>query len=399
MFKFFKKKEPIRAFESNADKFNTEQIWEFMKNQTATCDFLPANKSCEYIEYLISRLRDENDIKICEDNTKNDVRVIQLAISRNEMLDYVAISYQLFNPNVVYITTNPYFFAGDRNSFILYSNRITIHHAQQISLPFPMISIGCRNYGPEETGLVSQPGYTVRTCIPLLGNNQDYTNILTGVKALPIYGYDLRDGYHNEIEQPYASKTSRINIQLEKLFKIHEFNSIRDLYNAETGLYGGEPFNRLSTDKGAAVSNPYLQYLNFTYSSKRIILMDDGNESLHIHMEPNQFGQLKQTGNTELITYSTFPTLYSVLSTYKLNKEEINLEKLWNYIEGINSHEISHNPHEYMLFNAYVDLDDIVTLQLSMTQCIPNEIDAQVIAMQIVDYFHKIGESIEFFKP
>ena len=54
---------------------------------------------------------------------------------------------------------------------------------------------------------------------------------------------------------------------------------------------------------------------------------------------------------------------------------------------------------EFMIFNAFVDIDKEIDLSISGTQCIPNEIDAEVIAMQIVDFFNKIGESIEFFMP
>lgn len=400
MFKLFKKPEPIREFTSDADKFDTQQIWNYMNAISTPSEVLPKSKSCEYIKNLIDRLGSENDIKICRDETKNSVRVIQLAISRNGNWDYVAISYQQFNPNVVYITTNPYFFAGDRDSFVQYSNQITIHHGQQIRLAFPLISIGCREYSAEETGNVPRPGYTLRTSIPLLGNNQDYPNILDAVKSLPIYGYDLRDGYHKDIVQPYASKKNNINIQLEKLIKIHEFKSVKNLYPAEIGLYCGAPFNKLSTEKGAVISNPFLQYLNFANSSRRFILNDDGVENWHFHLEPdNSDHTMKKVDNIELVTYTNFSTLYSIKSTYVLKKSEVDLDELLDHISSLNNHQVSNDPHEYMLFNAYVDIDDDITICLSSTQCIPNEIDAEVIAMQIADFFIKIGQSIEFCRP
>ena len=390
------RKEPIRSFESDADKFSTEQIWEYMEGLTSSSVPLPPVKPCGYVEKLILQLSNEKDIEITEDETKNNVRVIQLAISHNGMQDYVVISYMQFNPNVIYITTNPYFFAGDKNSFIAYSRQITNQ--------YPMISIGCRDYEPEETGFLTQPGYTVRTCIPLLEYCIDFENLLTVCKVLPIYGYDLRDGYHQGNIQPYASERTGINLQLEKIIKIHLFNSAKDLYPAEVGLYGEEPFNNLSTENGAVISNPFLQYLNFANSPKSWILEDNGTETTHFRMEVEySSNSMKRIGNSELITYTNYPSLYTVKITSLVNRHDVNLEDLFDYMSGLTSNEIAFDAQEYMLFDSIIltneNYKDFYLLKLSTTQCIPNEINAKVIAMQITNFFKRIGEPIEFFKP
>lgn len=241
IFNLFNKKkiESIRPFSSDADQYCTQEIWEWMNRCAKDPDVIPSARSDEYTRSIIDRMSNESDIEIQSEVTENGVRVLELSIKRKGF-DYVSIAYQLFNPNVIYITTAPYGFAGDRLSFLAYCNRFQSH--------FPMISIGCKDFEKHlklpdgGIGTFIDSMYAVLTLVPLLGCSLDYENLLTAVRCLPIYGYDLRDGYHSNEPQPYASPKSQINIQLEKLVKIHEFKLIKDLYPASIALFGDLPF-------------------------------------------------------------------------------------------------------------------------------------------------------------
>lgn len=403
IFNFFKKKhDPIRMFSSDADKFSTEQIWDLMEQFYKNAEELPPIKSDEYVKSMIERLNMEEDITIMEENSSDGVCVISFSIKRNNY-DYVSIAYQLFNPYIVYITTSPYGFAGDRDAFMMYCNKF--QH------PFPMISIGCRDFEkiiklPDGEGSITTPMYAVRTCIPLLGNGQDYTNLSTALRVLPIYGYDLRDGFHSDCAQPYASKKSGVNIQLEKLVNIHKFIGYKEeLYPANIALYGHAPFSKLSTDIPASLSNPYLQYLNFCSDPRQMFLKSDSNEIHHFRMELNdETYTMERTGDTQLICYTNYPCLYTIEVDIpvKIN-DEASYSHVLEYMGNFSFPTISGNPHEYGMFKAtlltYNNSKDTFILKCSLTQCTPNEVNASVLAMQIVDFFDKCNLPIKNFDP
>lgn len=402
IFDLFKKKEtgPIRPFSSDADKFSTEQIWDWMNRCTNDPDLIPPTRSDEYTKSIIDRMSNESDIEILSDDSKNGVRVLQLSIQRNES-DYVSIAYQLFNPNVVYITTAPYGFAGNTLSFLAYCNRFQ-------SL-FPMITIGCKDYVQKlgDIGQVKNPMYSLRTCVPLLGNEQDYNNLITAVRCLPIYGYDLRDGYHSNNPQPYASLKSGINIQLEKLVKIHEFKSTKDLYPAKIALYGHSPFSKKTTDIPANLSNPYLQYLNYCINPEQLSNKPEVNEIQFFHTEivkDVDCYRMERSGETQILCYTNYPGLYTIEYNQfvKINDNETYSEIL-GYVSEFGFPTISNNPHELGLFKMsiipYGDDSETFQIKRSITQCIPNEINALVLAMQIVDFFDICSLSLTTFAP
>lgn len=399
IFDFFKKKaDPIRPFSSDADKFSTQDIWEWMNKCAANPDLTPSAKSDEYTKSVIDRMSNESDIEILSDDSKNGVRVLQLSIKR-KCFDYVSIAYQLFNPNVIWITTSPYGFAGDTLTFLDYCNCIQSR--------FPMITIGCKNFVREidNIGQISNPMYALRTCVPLLGNELDYDNLLTAVRCLPIYGYDLRDGYHSNNPQPYASQKSGINIQLEKLVKIHEFKSTKDLYPAKIALYGHAPFTKVSTDVPARMSNPYLQYLNSCSNPEQLFLKSESNQIQFFHLEINyQTNRMERARETQMVCYTDYPGLYTIESNQfvKFNDNETYSEIL-DYVSESAFPEISNNPHELGLYKMFIipceDDNDTFLIKCTVTQCIPNEINAHVLAMQIVDFFDKCSLPITTFAP
>ena len=124
LFDFFKKDGIgcIRPFYSDAGDFCIDQIRELMNLSAEDTRFLPPARSDEYVRKLIDRISNENGISIEFDECKHGVRVVMLSIERNGS-DYVYLSYQMFNPNVVCVVTAPYPFAGDKLTFLEYSNR------------------------------------------------------------------------------------------------------------------------------------------------------------------------------------------------------------------------------------------------------------------------------------
>lgn len=70
----------------------------------------------------------------------------------------------------------------------------------------------------------------VRKMMRIWGYKKDFDNLVTAARCLSIYAYDLRDGYHSNNTQPYASRKTGYNIQLDKLINIHKLKSSKDLY-------------------------------------------------------------------------------------------------------------------------------------------------------------------------
>lgn len=403
MFNFFKKKqEPIREFISDAGQFNVEQIWDWMKQSYDGSDAIPPRQDDSYVCSLIERMSEESDIEIQKDSCDNGVRVLQLAITRNGK-DYVSISYQLFNTNVVYITTGPYGFAGDGKSFMLYCN--------SFQKAFPMISIGVIsderqiNLPDGNVGIIKDEMYIVRTLIPLLGNERDYVNLLTAVRCLPIYGYDLRDGYHSNIAQPYASRKSGINIQLEEIVKIHEFNKIKGLFPCTVQLNGRAPFVKYTTAEPAAISNPCLQYYNFCVNGTNKFIPNSSNRIEYFRMDLDEAsGSMKRSGITQLVCYNNYPTLYTIeANELILIENEQKFNDLIEYLAQISASSISLNPREYALYKAtlepYGDKDNAYLLTVSMTQSLPNQVDAKTIAFHMAAFLKLINLPLDEFKP
>lgn len=404
MFNLFRKKNsgPIREFHSDADKFTTEDIWKWMEECYSSDGTIPPLRDDSYTKSLIDKMSEEGDIEILDDTQKNGVRTIMLGISRNGT-DYVSIAYQLFNPNVVYITTSPYGFAGGGKSFMLYSN--------SFQKEFPMISIGVLTHDRQikfpdgEIGIMKDEMYTVRTLIPLLGNEQDYTNLLTATRCLPIYGYDLRDGYHSNAAQPYASRKTGINIQLEKIVKIHEFKKTKGLYPGSVQLYGGAPFVEYTTDEPASISNPCLQYYNFCANGTNKFIGNSSNRIEYFRIaKDDASGSMKRSGITQLVCYNNYPTLYTIEANELITiAEEQKLDDLIEYMAKISASSINSNPQEYALYKATLephgDDNNVFLLTVSMTQSLPNQVDAKTIAFHIAAFFESIKLRIDEFNP
>lgn len=398
LFDIFKVKEHSRPFASDADEFSTEEIWEAMNDFYDDEDKFPPAKSDEDVKSLISMMINQEDITLISEDFENNVHIYQLSIARNNAFDYVSVAYTIFNPNVVYITTSPFGFAGDRDSFIAYCNAF--------QNGFPMISIGCINVEREvklpegETGYYTDSFYAVRTCVPLLGIVQDIRNLLIATRSLPMYGYDLRDGFHSNNPQPYRSKESGINIQLEKLVNIHQFRYVKDYYPAQVALYGGAPFVKMSTDNPAINSNPYIEFVYFTFAPQIT-----GDKYINFHLDANAGTITGVEGPSNLVCYSKYPGLYTIeyVRNLKLDSDD-DVSVLFDELERFNfPGSVSSNPRDYALFKAILlqDRDDNLccTIRYSMTQCIPNEIDAKLLAMQIAEFFRRINEPLDFFEP
>lgn len=403
MFNFFRKKlSPIRAFSSDAGKFSVEQIWEFMKRNYEGSDATPQLQDDSYTCSLIDQMSEETDIEILDDSCENGVRCLQLAVDRGDK-DYISIAYQLFNPNVVYITTCPYGFAGDGKSFMLYCN--------SFQKAFPMISIGVLanerkiKLPDGEVGIMKDEMYTVRTLIPLLGNEHDYTNLLTAIRCLPIYGYDLRDGYHSNVAQPYASRKTGINIQLEKIVNIHKFRKTKGLYPCTVQLNGGAPFVEYTTDEPASISNPVLLYYNYCMNGTNKFIPNSSDRIEYFRIDPDKVsGSMKRSGITQLVCYSNFPTLYTIEANELISiEDEQKLNGLIEYMAKISASSINLNPREYALYKATLqphgDDDNVYLLTVSMTQALPNKVDANTIAFHMASFLELIKFPLDEFKP
>lgn len=381
LFDFFKKGGigNIRPFYSDAGDFSIEQIGGWMDLSAEDTRFLPPARSDEYVRELIDRISNENGISIELDECKHDVRVVMLSIERNGS-DYVYLSYQMFNPNVVCVTTAPYPFAGDKLTFLEYSNRF-----QHL---FPMIAIGCSNY--EDS--LNSPMFSVRTCVPLLGYKKDFDNLVTATRSLPIYAYDLRDGYHSNNTQPYASRKTGYNIQLDKLINIYKLKSSKDLYPAFIALYGHASFTSVSIDVPASLSNPYLQHLNYRSGPDKMYGGSVSDEILFFHTEINRNTNcLERSDFTQLVCYTDYPGLYTLEDNqfvkFDDNKTYCDLLEI---ASSFGLPVIPDNAHELGLFKMsiipYKTNDDTYLIKRAVTNCIPNEVNALALAKQIVDF-------------
>lgn len=396
LFNLFKKKkyeEPIREFTSDANSFSLEEIKRWMQDVVNNPSIMPPVRSDEYIKELIIRLQTEPDISILDDITEGDFRTLNFTIARNGT-DYVSLSYLLSDPNVMYITTMPYPFAGDATSFMVYCN--CFQHS------FPMVSIGVKDIIHEieiEGKLceIPEPMYTVRTILPLLGNENDYDYLCTALRCLPIYGYDLRDGYHSNDYQPYKSKQG-VNIQLEKLINIHRFKDVEGLYPAEISLYGHGPFMKISTEAPAYNSNPILQYLNMCYNPRVMFSsVSNGEDKIIFHNDKNNDEwDIKQDGIIKLYCYPAYPTLYTLVhfQTFDTDKADIDIDGLLKLTGEFNFAPPSSNVCDQLLYKCVlagkVGTGNLYNLQRSVTCSIPNIVDAKNIAYQMAAFLSKI---------
>lgn len=403
MFNLFKKKSnPIREFSSDADRFSTNEIWEWMEKCYSSDEIIPPLRDDSYVKSMIERMSEESDIEILNDSEGNGVRTIQLAITRNGK-DYVSVAYQQFNPYVVYITTSPFGFAGDGKSFMAYCN--------EFQKAFPMITIGIVNQEipiklPDgSAGSLKNEMYTVRTLIPLLGNKQDYENLLTATRCLPIYGYDLRDGYHEGNFQPYRTVKSGINVQLEKLVKIHSFPGVKDLCPCSEAFYGSSPNSEHTIDHPAFNSNPYFQYFNYCCIDAHKNHSHTLNFMAYVRTEKDKdTDTLKRASDHQLVCYPNFPSLFS-LEVHQIiqieDKEELN--GLFELIGNLSASHTDHNPDQYALYQAglspYSEDGKSHLLTLRMTQCLPNEVNSECLAYQIEKFLNYFGEKLDQFKP
>lgn len=227
LFNLFKKDKigTIPPFESNLEKFSKEKIADFIAISRNEPNIIPPVLPDDYVISLINQLSLKDDIQVLSQTEKDAVKIINLSINRIQDPDYVSISYAKYNPALVFITTAPYPFVGDAISFNKYCN--------VINLAYPFIQIGAIDEQVDVSNIVAKFGggdnqytmrqsvFAVRTVLPILGINADLYHLETCVRSLPIYGYDLKDGYHTNDTEPYPDSKTGISNQLFKICRIH----------------------------------------------------------------------------------------------------------------------------------------------------------------------------------
>lgn len=113
---------------------------------------------------------------------------------------------------------------------------------------------------------------------------------------------------------------------------------------------------------------------------------------------------MKHSGETEIKCYVSYPGLYTIEynQLVEFNDKET-FCRLLGDVSKFGFPAISSNPHELGLYKMsiipYENGKDTYIIKLAVTQCIPNEVDAQLLAMHIVDFFDKCSLPLEIFNP
>lgn len=356
-----KKSDPVRDYTSDASSFSTKEISKWMREVENNPNIIPDLKDDTYIRSLLDRIKLENEVSVLGEQTIDGVREIAFAINRSaEGPDNVTLSYALYNPYVAFITTGIFPFAGDSANFENYSLQITGN--------YPFLQIGA-DYAYRELpniGKLRQDAYGVRTMIPLLENDSDYENLFSSLKCLPIYGYDLRDGFHSDDSEPYADAKYGINIQLLKVYKILSAPLSSDEISAEDALWGENSEDKMQS---ASYSNEYLaSFTQKAIGSNNNVARYNDDRFLFISC-PKDYKNLWEI---------------SAIARMKVDSEESTITLL----EKLGKFCFPYNYNPMGLYQAQVlSLENgIALVEFKMINCIPNKIDAKVIAWQISQF-------------
>lgn len=391
LFNLFKKKkseqaeEPpmhMREFVSDAGKFTAEEISEFILKVLENPEILPPAKSDEYTAQLIQQLVNEPDIELRNDTTTGNIRTISLEVMRDNGPDYVALSYGLWDPNVVYVTTSPYAYAepglganaseASAGVFVVREvNKKTCgaqfnNYSNQLMKNFPIIQVGAKDYPMEETdkGTIYGAVYAVRTFVPMLERDDDYANLLTATRSLPIYGYDLRDGFHSGDPQPYAGRDG-LNIQLSQMLSMHELPNNRMCVPAVTALFGVAEQGKRGIEFPAVVTNAYLQE-----AAKELRY----NESLFY----------ANVDDVQIACHELLPNIWVIKSTANISIDSD--KKVLNLFELMGSFNYPDDRYAPLgLYQMYINhiKDDVANVSFCEVCCVPNEVNAKAIGWQI----------------
>lgn len=376
LFDLFSRKKPqILSFESDAESYSFEEIFNWMKKVEGDPSLFPPVQDDSYIAEIIYRLGNEKGIQILQEGVDKEkaIRNIAFAIDRNGSQDMVSIQYALYDPYVVYVTTGIFPFAGDSLTFNNYS--------QSIIREFPCLQIGADDtfYYNEFPGMgrAYQDAYAARTIVPLLGSNNDYKNVLEILKCMPIYGYDLRDGYHSNNIQPYANSEG-INIQLAKIINILTSKLMPNEISSVNAIWG----NNENIGDSISCSNKYVKSM-----------------TPHWFNNGNDYGGEVEILDSHIIIScpSNYKNLWSVFSINKYKKgSDDQIQGLIHYLGKFN---FPLNKSFLGILQAFpIDMDeDSITCIHSMTAVIPNRVNAKVFAWQLAKFidFQKKDWAIE----
>ncbi len=362
LFNFFKKNIEIRPFWTNISDFSEEEITEWMGKVRSNQELLPPSKSDEYVSSLINRLADVKGITIQRDDVRGGVRRILFGIDRGDSPDMAGIEYAQYQPDVVYVTTAMYPFAGMSYMYKQY--------CMNLESSFPFLQMGARTFTQEIPGIgeIEREAFALRTMVPLLGAEDDYKHLLNALKCLPIYGYDTRDGYPHMYLQPYSGKTG-LNIQLEKLVSIYKSKSVSSVIPTNDLIFGA------SKDKVSEFIMPAYETIETIKKS-----MTDEDENF---MGDNPAG-------ISFITSPLYPSLWIALTMkiYTVSSDD-DIENLLSYIGKFSypSLEGSNFPGIIFLQSWFAGReDDKIGVIYGTVGCCPNEMDIKVMSWQIARF-------------
>lgn len=363
IFNFFGKKETvIRDFYSDAGNFSMEEISKWMKEVQDNPDLIPPLLNDEYTSSLIERLGNESDITIVQDSIDNGIRNIALSIERNGQ-DAVSIQYALYNPHVVYFTTGWYPIAMDSLTF----NKF----ASQLITLYPFLQLGADgNFQSQEldrVGRIPLDVFAIRTLIPLLGGSQDYDNLVNIARCLPVYGYDLKDGFYTNRLHPYPNRQG-INTQLAKILKI---------------IDGSKASNEVPTMDALWGNTNVLSIIPLKISNKLV------NSITPQWINKDMFGG-DYEGIYGITCNKNLKNLWTIFTTIRYEaKTDEEVNSVISFLSEFNFPFSTFNDKFPGLHQAIIlDRDEnFVYVSHSFVGCIPNEVHAKVIAWQIAKFF------------
>lgn len=145
IFDFLKKKPvEIRPFSTNVSEFSEDELNKWMEEVRNNPDLLPPSKPDNYISGLINRILDEKIINLLDDKVQNGVRRVIVSIERGESPDVEGIEYALYQPDVAYVTTGAFPFAGEAWMYNQY--------CMNLEESFPFLQMGAKTV-PQELNI------------------------------------------------------------------------------------------------------------------------------------------------------------------------------------------------------------------------------------------------------
>ena len=196
---------------------------------------------------------------------------------------------------------------------------------------------------------------------------------------MPIYGYDLRDGYHSNNTQPYANKEG-INIQLAKIVNLLTSKLMQNEISSVNAIWGN---NYNSTNTSISCSNKFIKNITPDW-------FNNGND----------FGgevEIPDGHNIIITCPSNYKNLWSVfaINKYKYDSDD----QIQGLIQFLGKFNFPLNKSFLGILQAFpMDMDEeSVTCVHSMTAAIPNRVNAKVFAWQLSKFidFQKKDWAIE----